>query len=42
MNEKNIHENEVNEKEWGDLEGLQKPTETDIELAETYSQTLAI
>ena len=37
-----INENVVNENEWGDLECLQKPTETDIELAEAYSQTLAI
>ena len=31
MHEKNIHENVVNENEWGDLECLQKPTETDVE-----------
>ncbi len=27
----NIHENVVNENDWGDLECLQKPTETDKE-----------
>ena len=31
MNVQNKHENVVNENEWGDLECLQKPTETDIE-----------
>ena len=39
----NIHENVVNENEWGAVECLQKPTETDLQKpVEAYSQTLTI